>query len=242
MAAPIRIVRRQRRPGIGIYDDLGESRVVILVRFRPEMAYVVIRVPVMARFGDVGAENDRGCDRRETEKANSQITRGNQVGPKHELSRPIFCLDHCFVRPNYAQRRSDVSLFESRQRGFFRSIGRQSAILAKTLFTNRFPRLSQTEQTRGIRLGGWGFEMIKEALRKSTGFEVFDDMSKGRLCNAPSALGEREPSGSQEQGLAGRPCSRRRIKQRAFGGIRFERNGWRGETDLAAEIRGRQYR
>jgi hypothetical protein len=56
--------------------------------------------------------------------------------------------------------------------GFFRSIGRQSAILAKTLFTNRFPRLSQSEQTRGIRLGGWGFQMIKEALRKSAGFEV----------------------------------------------------------------------
>jgi hypothetical protein len=56
---------------------------------------------------------------------------------------------------------------------FIRRVGRQSAILAKTLFANRFPRMPKSGQTRGIRVGGRGFQMIKEALRESTGFEVF---------------------------------------------------------------------
>src|SRR5579871_3372012 len=51
-------------------------------------------------------------------------------------------------------------------------VGRQSAILAKTLFTNRFPSLAEAGQTQGIRVGGRGFQMIKEALRESPGFEV----------------------------------------------------------------------
>jgi hypothetical protein len=58
----------------------------------------------MAGFSDVGGESDRGCDRGKPEKTNPQLIRGYQAGPKHALSRPIFCLDHCFVRPNYAQR------------------------------------------------------------------------------------------------------------------------------------------
>jgi hypothetical protein len=52
-------------------------------------------------------------------------------------------------------------------------VGGQSAILAKTLFINRFPSLPPIEQTRGIRVGGCGFQMIKEGFRESVGFEVF---------------------------------------------------------------------
>src|SRR5271156_4604555 len=52
-------------------------------------------------------------------------------------------------------------------------VGRQSAILAKTLFINRFQSLPPIEQTRGIRVGGCGFQMIKEGFRESVGFGVF---------------------------------------------------------------------
>ena len=69
MAARVGIGRRQRRAGIGVYDDLGESRAVIVVRFRVVMAYLVIGVPVMARFGGIGGEGDCGCDRRQTRKS-----------------------------------------------------------------------------------------------------------------------------------------------------------------------------
>lgn len=41
--------------------------------------------------------------------------------------------------------------------GFFRSIGRQSAILAKTLFTNRFPRLSPIRTDPRNQVRGLGF-------------------------------------------------------------------------------------
>jgi hypothetical protein len=37
--------------------------------------------------------------------------------------------------------------------------------------------------------------MIKKALRKSTGFEVFEGISKGGLCNAQFTLGWRWPDG-----------------------------------------------
>ena len=146
------------------------------------MPYLVIGVPVVARFGGIGGEGDCGCDRDKPERANPPTTRGNQVGPKHELSRPIFCLDHRFVRPNYARRPGEVSLFRNRQRGFNSApVGRQSAILAKTLFTNRFLSLPPSEQTQGIRVGGRGFQMIKEGLRESTGFEVFS-VTAGSPC------------------------------------------------------------
>ena len=138
------------------------------------MAYVVSVVPV-TRFGGIGGEGDCGGDRDKPERANPPTTRGNQAGPKHELSRPIFCLDHRFVRPNYARRPGDVSLFRNRQREFSPApVGRQSAILAKTLFTNRFPSPPPIEQARRIRVGGWGFQMIKEGLRESTGFSAFN--------------------------------------------------------------------
>src|ERR1700684_1794040 len=52
-------------------------------------------------------------------------------------------------------------------------VSQQSAILAKTLFINRFPSLPPIEQTRGIRVRGCGFQMIKEGFRESVGFEVF---------------------------------------------------------------------
>src|ERR1700722_4283861 len=72
-------------------------------------------------------------------------------------------------------RPGDVSLFRNRQREFNSApIGRQSAILAKTLFTNRFLSLPSIGQTRGIRVGGCGFQMIKKGLRESTGFEAFN--------------------------------------------------------------------
>jgi hypothetical protein len=61
---------------------------------------------------------------------------------------------------------------EAKQGAALRRIGRQSAILAKTLFTNRFPSLPSIGQAQGIRVGGRGFQMIKEALRESTGIEV----------------------------------------------------------------------
>src|SRR5271168_2429528 len=105
MAAPVRIARRERRAGIGVYDDLGESRAVAFFRrFLVVMADIVMIMPVTAGFSDVGGESDRGCDCGKPEKTNPQLKRGYQAGPKHALSRPIFCLDHWFVRPNYAQR------------------------------------------------------------------------------------------------------------------------------------------
>jgi hypothetical protein len=57
-----------------------------------------------ARISGIGCENDRGGDREQRENASSQNTRGSQGCAKHELPRPNFCLDHRFVRPNYAQR------------------------------------------------------------------------------------------------------------------------------------------
>jgi hypothetical protein len=77
------------------------------------MMYGVMIVPVTARLGDIGGESDGGSNRDETERADSQTARGNQVASKHELSRPIFCLDHRFVRPNYARRSRDVPCSEA---------------------------------------------------------------------------------------------------------------------------------
>ena len=68
-------------------------------------------------------------------------------------------------------RPGDISLFRNRQREFNSApIGRQSAILAKTLFANRFLSLASIGQTRGIRVGRCGFQMIKEGLRECAGF------------------------------------------------------------------------
>src|ERR1700744_2759952 len=57
--------------------------------------------------------------------------------------------------------------------GLIPCAGRQSAILAKTLFVNRFSCLSRTGKTQGMRLGGRGFQRIKKALREIMEFEVF---------------------------------------------------------------------
>jgi hypothetical protein len=70
-------------------------------------------VVVTARLSDIGGESDCGCDRDKPERASPQTARGNQAGSKHELSRPIFCLDHWFVRPNYAQGSGDVPCSET---------------------------------------------------------------------------------------------------------------------------------
>jgi hypothetical protein len=59
-------------------------------------------VPVTASLGGVGGESDRGGNRDEPEEAYPPNTRGSQGCAKHELPRPNFCLDHRFVRPNYA--------------------------------------------------------------------------------------------------------------------------------------------
>jgi hypothetical protein len=87
--------------------------------------------------------------------------------------------------------------------GHSRTIGRQSAILAKTLFNNRFSSPSHTEQTRGIRLGGRGFQMIKEGLRNSAGFEVFDSTSRFFLCNAQFVRQETRLLGNADRHTVG---------------------------------------
>src|SRR5450432_130370 len=63
----------------------------------------IMALPVAARVGGVGCENDRRDDGEQPENANPQNTRGSQGCSKHRLPRPNFCLDHRFVRPNYAQ-------------------------------------------------------------------------------------------------------------------------------------------
>jgi len=46
----------------------------------------------------------------------------------------------------------------------------QSAILAKTLFTNRFTMPAwNRDKAQGITLGGWSFQKIKEGLRRNPG-------------------------------------------------------------------------
>ena len=109
-------------------------------------------------------------------------------------------------------------------KGSFRSAGRQSAILAKTLFTNRFPSPPQAGQTRGIRLGGSGFQMIKKGLRESPGFEVFS-VAAGRSGAMHKCPGRYRPPGSGGRGAgtsqaipqpAARIC-RRRLRSRRTG-------------------------
>jgi len=53
----------------------------------------MMMVPVTARLGSVGGENDRGGDRDKPEEASSRNTRGSQVCAKHELPHsPISAL------------------------------------------------------------------------------------------------------------------------------------------------------
>jgi hypothetical protein len=75
--------------------------------------YVVGTMPVMARFGGRGCESDRGGDGDQSQSTRAHAARGSQNCPKHKLPRPIFCLVHRLVRPNYAQRSATVFLFEA---------------------------------------------------------------------------------------------------------------------------------
>src|SRR5579872_1516093 len=93
---------RQRRTGIDVYDDGGERRAIAVLGLDPSVPQIMV-MPVMACLGEVGGESSRG-DRDKPKEANPQSAQSNQVCPNHELSRPIFCLDHRFVRPNYARR------------------------------------------------------------------------------------------------------------------------------------------
>jgi hypothetical protein len=102
------------------------------------VAYMRV-VTVTARFGAIACENDRCGDRDQPENANSQNTRGSQGCAKHELPRPDFCLDHRFVRLNYAQRPATFPCSNRAiQSGNCRCTAVQVAILAKRLYAKRF--------------------------------------------------------------------------------------------------------
>jgi hypothetical protein len=84
----------------------------------------------------------------------------------------------------------------------FRAVGRQSAILAKTLLTNRFLRPSKTGRTQGIRLGGCGFQKIKKSFRRTAGFELFSVSAR------PACATHNFPAGSAPAFQAGRLTER----------------------------------
>jgi len=91
-------------------------------------------MPGSARFGVVVREEDRRANRDQAEDANAQNTRGSQGCAKHELPRPNFCLDHRFVRPNYAQLPVAFPYLKPLDpTGYSRRIAVQAAILAKRL-------------------------------------------------------------------------------------------------------------
>jgi hypothetical protein len=75
-------------------------------------------------------------------------------------------------------------LFQSRIEGLISPTGRQSAILAKTQFANRFQALPRDRTRPEIRLGGRGFQKIKEALRQTGEFEASSTSVAAVLCNA----------------------------------------------------------
>ena len=66
---------------------------------------------VAARVGAIGGEM-MAVVTVISPRANPQHARGSQGCAKHELPRPIFCLDHRFVRRNCAQPTGDGSLRE----------------------------------------------------------------------------------------------------------------------------------
>jgi hypothetical protein len=131
---------------------------------------VVTGVPVTSRFGVVACEEDRCGDRDQPENANPQNTRGAQGCAKHELPRPNFCLDHRFVRPNYAQ---PPARFPCSNRpiaaGFSRSPADQAAIPAKRLCENAFRLAIRTRTSPGIRLGAPSFQKLNYPLRNPPG-------------------------------------------------------------------------
>src|SRR5438552_17184257 len=72
-----------------------------------------------ARLRGIAGEDDSSGDRGQAEHANPQDTGGSQVCAKHELPRPNFCLDHRFVRLNYARYRPRALLKTQNSNGVF---------------------------------------------------------------------------------------------------------------------------
>ena len=172
MTAGVGIVGGEGGAGIAVDDDRGERRAVALACFLVVAGVgVVTGVPVMPRFGVGGCEEDRCGDRDQPENANPQNTRGAQGCAKHELPRPNFCLDHRFVRPNYAQ---PLARFPCSNRsiaaGFSRGTAVDAAIRAKSLCENAFRLPARTRTSLGIRLGGLSFQKINYPLHNRPAF------------------------------------------------------------------------
>src|ERR1700676_4745846 len=144
MTAGVGIVGRQGRAGIAVDDDGGECRVVAFARFMRAHMMGRLTVAIAARMSAVACENDRGGDRDQPEDAHSQAARGSQGCTKHKLPRPNFCLDHRFVRPNYAQWSATFpGLSPPIRAGISAPIAVRAAILANRLYTNIFRLLVQ---------------------------------------------------------------------------------------------------
>src|ERR1035437_9350352 len=137
MTAGVGIVGGEGGAGVAVYDDGGECRVVALPRLM--VVARIMTMPVTARIGGVGCENDRSGDRDQPENANPQDARGSQGCAKHELPRPNFCLDHRFVRPNYAQRRRRFPAHSARSGHTSQArMADLTVIQPKTLYANKF--------------------------------------------------------------------------------------------------------
>jgi hypothetical protein len=86
---------------------------------------------------------------------------------------PNFCLDHRFVRPNYAQRWAVFPCSETRL-GAPNSPRRPTSLLflLRRCSQTDFGCLPGTGTSAEIRLGGWGFQKIKEGLQKNPAYET----------------------------------------------------------------------
>ena len=178
MTAGVRIGGLQHRAGIAVDDDGGEGGAV--ARPRLVMAHVVPSA-IAARVGILCGEDDGGRDCDQSEGKRPQRARGSQGGAKHKLPRPIFCLDHRFVRQNCAQRTATVTL---RERPVLSGPTNRTAVLAKVLVTNAFQAPARRRTTPAHRLGGASFQKIKEPLRRAPGFL----RNLVALCNAQFLL------------------------------------------------------
>jgi hypothetical protein len=76
-----------------------------------------------ARLRGIACEDDSSSDRGQPENANPQDAGGSQVCAKHELPAPNFCLDHRFVRLNYARYRPRALLKSYNSNGVFPTNG-----------------------------------------------------------------------------------------------------------------------
>src|SRR5947207_5312645 len=103
----------------------------------------LVTVPGTARIGGIGCEDDRSGDREQRENANSQNMRGSQGCAKHELPRPNFCLDHRFVRPNYAHPPAVLTMSDPPADISAKTAGRR-AIPAKRLQATNFSTVFPT--------------------------------------------------------------------------------------------------